>query len=353
MKKLLRNKRMFLTLVAGLLVFVAVLGAGTFAWFTARAEADATAYFGTAKIDLEMSGFNANGYNIYPHVEQKDYQLHLEGLLTDPNPVFEFNKWLFDMKDDAIEWNESKVWQFNEYDAMKTGPVAGKLNLIRNPFGRITAPANDPKYFAIGAMTPGSLLEVKYDLDIKTLASTSTVDLTGIPVYLRVNAFELFAEPFSGGGAPVKFEMVQTLVANISGVLMNKPFEATVPFVRVTDPNGVDWFYLPTPLLGLDGNSSTTTELQICMTGYIFGEANGNDLQDKMIWVNSLAKDEHRLAAEIIQGTNNAVHLADGWSGAAALLNGEFFIPYVSEDKLVEYYNDVLLSSYYLQSLWP
>ena len=44
MAKLLKNKRLFITLLAGVLLLTAAIGAGTWAWFTANSDVDGTTF---------------------------------------------------------------------------------------------------------------------------------------------------------------------------------------------------------------------------------------------------------------------------------------------------------------------
>ena len=322
MKKLLKNKRLLVTFLAGILLMSATLTSGTWAWFTDRATAEGlNADFEMAKINVNLDNdtLEATVFDFYPG-DLNTVTLQ-EALETEFNAYWE--------APDDEEPEERDIRQANGYTAfwnvMHTsfgGNVETPLNLIENPWierGFETRHYN---------LTPSSIIEVKYSFKINATDTT-------IPVYFRVPAFNLELEQ---GDFDLAF--IQSAQATIGTQTI--PLGRAVTVSNDTDIDGDIWYYSPEPIFVTQSASPIIVNISVFV--YISGKHNDDELQKATFNFEGTVNDEDEkmVVVELIQATNNAVYLVDGWRAAAALTrsvlnedenkyeNVSFFIPYVT-----------------------
>jgi hypothetical protein len=368
MKKLLRNKRMFLTLIAGMLVLMAVLGAGTFAWFTGQDTVKIDGDIWTATVAVKATDMKIASYDFHPGAYWNvDVQKGLEATYGDPAA---FNKELFEsvyLAADPAEqkdvppphilygWNIEKTF-FNPADVAassvaravvmdkKDAPPGSAafwgmfpmmpLVFIKDSFTYNEAITADKAGAKIVNLTPGSLLVGEYTFDVK--GST-------IPVYFRVQGASLTAngKPLEVGQmvrvvlkgvevGGVLFNNGIAAISNPNGTLINKE-NPNYQILVVTMTQGPDGFwYCNLPLSPL-----YAWEVAVKYDIYLYGEKNGNDLQNaKLEFVNDKTGSKE-LVVDIIQATNNAVYMADGWKDMAGFISmtpdTRFFVEYTDD----------------------
>jgi len=336
MKKLLRNKRMFLTLIAGLFVFVAVLGAGTFAWFTGK---------DTVKLDGSITAATVG-------VETKDlfygvFDIHNNSLFGfQVQSVLEAN---YALAADVRNAEFIEMLKFSEW--MKTTHLL--LTFLKDGVDTVTDPLTEEVYsvrekmFAMGLIfnaftkkdgvtpvtdaTPGSLIVTQISFSVKEKSS--------IPVYFRTQL--VVKEAIDRFGEPIELKLEEALWAKLIGVPIDgkdvaDPVADNIGLLKdlgIIEVNAVlkevdGWYYCNLPLSPL-----YAWEVDLTDIAYLYGEANGNEAQGAVItFVNNEGDDE--VAVEVIQGTNNAVNMADGWADAAefdSLDAGSWFYPYTTD----------------------
>ena len=339
-----------LAILTGVLVTVAVLYAGTFAWFTDRAEGLVEGSFNTAQVRVNAEEMSFAIYDFFPG----DYPLHqtisrqrtLEETFShwwnnrDSDRYSEyfgmgyaearynlfwgtmppaFGGWDF-FADVETRWPEVNI--FTRQEAATVDLIAGapefgnnRVNFIRDAMNR-----DDNHVFNV---TPSSIFAAAFDFSIK---HDDFDRVSTIPVYFRIPALALS----SMLPANTELAFIQSVTAIISG-------DDTVRF-RIPLGYADGWFYCPVPLSPEYG-----WDVEVGIYAYISGAYNGNDLQFQHFDLAGLVDDD--VIVEIIQATNNAVFMVDGWSDAAMLtsiqsivspgppgLSGTFFIPYVQAD---------------------
>jgi len=337
MKKLLRNKRMFLTLVAGLLVFVAVLGAGTFAWFTGHDTITVQGDIVTATVGVKAEDLTFSVLDFYPATTKSlNFQKDFEATFGGPKADFEYAMWEFKGWKLAVS-AFGPPYAYEEFDNDNV-PVPPRptleVSMVKNSFspGSLL-----PQVINV---TPGCLINAEYSFNVK--------DST-IPVYFRVQAASL--QDLIDGK---QLEYGELLTLNIAGI----PTDTTAPFTIVAELEGnpipvapytahlklVDgWYYCDLPL-----SPVYAWQVDVKHEIYVYGEANGNDLQNTTITFANTDGDAE-LEVEVIQATNNAVYLADEWKDAAGTWGAAgpddpFFIEYVDTNAfgLYDVYKGIL-----------
>ena len=358
MKKLLRNKRMFLTLVAGLLVFVAVLGAGTFAWFTGTADVKIEQDIYTAIVKVDATDFEVATYDFYPGVrmsvswqeqleatfgDQDAYEDLIHQLYTSADP-----QWLYDVGDPEVVfgWNltaakgrmllgfPAENYLTYVYDKLIDVP---KLPIDpANPFPlRLIKNALDFNYYKDGLaaadivnVTPSSLIVGDYSFDVK--GST-------VPVYFRVEGISLNAVDAAGDPIVPAYNELVRVVLRGTWEGGDKGFAAaSMPTLKdvVADLQYVDgYWYCSLPLSPL-----YAWAVDVKYDIYLFGEENGDELQNVKLWFSNTETGEDVIKVDIIQATNNAVYLADEWKDVAGDIKDygpppfePFFVPYITD----------------------
>ena len=353
MKKM--NKKVLLSVVTGALITVAIIGAGTFAWFTGSATARLDGEFTTAFIHVVADDLTLNVYDFYPgdspwH-QTVSRQQTLEG---------NFNLWWAGRNNDSINlysglpynvFRYRNFWtampphfggtnnQFPEVNVFTANQLPvnfennahgnNRVNVIRNPWdtrlvnGDIVVVRGNER----SNVTPSSILEASFSFNINTPTVPGGLQTT-IPVYFRVPAI-VFEQDIVGTGPELAY--IQNTVATISGP---SDLSLRIPMVRYGA-----WYYSPLPLSPTYG-----WEVEVSFYVYIAGSENSNpDLQNATFKFSNPQQDN--IVVEIIQATNNAVFMADGWSGAAMLesidsivspqppgQSGVFFMPYVDTE---------------------
>jgi predicted ribosomally synthesized peptide with SipW-like signal peptide len=408
MKKLLRNKRMFLTLIAGMLVFMAVLGAGTFAWYTDRATVTIQEELLTATVKMEADDMTVNLYSWHPSTQfnTQNYQLRLEATCTETAPgVYatdhdQFVDDLFDLytvaHPAAIAPHTGDYWAWDlgagslfAKGGVATAPISYLTGFTSGVYAYVLDKSDDtpmpedmlgvPVGLPIWAglikkalvtgiygttldnVTPGDLIVGSYAFRVnKGNAVPST--LSTIPVYFRLQEPNLYAKDSTGVAVPLVYETFPRVI--ITGHILDKDafIAATQPFIPFTTPNpppvvfeadlraGADgWFYCDTPL-----SPYYAWEVKVQYNVYVYGEANGNASQGAIIGFGTQAG--NTLEVEIIQATNNAVYMADGWKVMAAQASTvhewddgwgnmtpvpHFFVDYTSDEYgMYQFYKD-------------
>ena len=359
MKKM--NKKMLLSIVTGALITVAIIGAGTFAWFTGSATAQLDGEFTTAFIHVVAENLTLNVYDFYPgdaplH-QTVERQRSLEG---------NFDLWWAGRNDTTLNlfsglpynvfrhrtfWSympphfggtnaqfpEVNIFNVDQLPVNFAGGAHGvnRVNVIRNPWdsrlvgGNIVVDSANERT----NVTPSSIIEATFGFNINTPYAPHGGLVTTIPVYFRVPAI-LFESNITAPG--VELAYIQTAVATISGGLNadQTDFRIRMPMAQVGE-----WFYSPVPLSALLG-----WQVDISYFVYISGAQNSNPaLQNATFQFTNPRTDD--IVVEIIQATNNAVFMVDGWREAAMLetidsivspgppgQSGVFFIPYVDAE---------------------
>jgi len=350
MKKLLRNKKMFLTLIAGLFVFVAVLGAGTFAWFTGKATTDldgtiTAALVGVTAEEFMYGVFDFHGNSLFGGA----YQAAIEALwgTADADTVFtdlirgagyaKETGLVLTMVKEGIKFDDPTDVNYKKLFA---------IGLIFNAFTKEVATPGG-KSVPVVNLTPGSLIVTKFSFSVKDDAT--------IPVYFRVQAAEKVA--WKGNDAipysdiPTQDVMVATLIgtptdpaAVVAATLANytvadQGVVSVVAELLGVDHDGdgnVDWYYCNLPLSPLYAWQVDLTDIT-----YLYGRDDAyvnidpNDLQGAVIGFVNAIDGSNTAVVEVIQGTNNAVNLAPEWADAAAFTSiqygGLFFLPYFTD----------------------
>lgn len=335
MQKILQNKKLFITLLAGVLLLTAAVGAGTWAWFTGSATAEGNGQFVLAKVGIEADGAEFNAYDFYPGATYeftRYYQDLFENYVTDDPDVDPWTKSAeFDERMQALYfgWNGDPLRiPLTAQDVPE--PNAAKENnrvyLIQNPFNK-TIYDGGTGSTDVWNLTPGSILEAKYSFTTNGAENSST-----IPVYFRISAAELY-------NAELDADIVYsaTALAIITGTRSSDtevvapsdpefPYEVQVSMMLIYGDDG--YYYCPIPLSPIYG-----WNVEVINAAYIYGWANGNEIQGQRI---SFTKAED-IVVDVIQATNNAVYLVDGWKAVA-----DYLVPYVDADLY-----DVYLSDFY------
>ena len=309
MRKLRTNKKMLVSLLAGVVVTLAVLTAATYAWFTASDTAVGDGQFWTATVAVEAENAEFNGYDFYPGADflhTRDFQSILESFATDP-------------------WQEAAMFGIrirSLYDGWLGDPLRVALTaldvpttilpnavyLIQNPFNRTIQNSGTASEFTeVYNVTPGSLLEAKYAFESNS----------AIPVYFRIDAADL-----KGVGFDIDdLRYVSTSLVSIIGTQADD--DEIVELFGELIREG-DYYYCPIPLSPEYG-----WRAEVCYVTYIYGAANSDaGLQGEMIKFG----DGSGISVELIQATNNAVYFADGWLDVADQL-----IAYVDADLYAQY----------------
>ncbi|MCL1974906.1 MAG: hypothetical protein FWG61_01930 [Firmicutes bacterium] len=346
MKKLLRNKRMFLTLVAGVLVFVAVLSAGTFAWFTGKDAVKLEGTVTTAAVAVNAQDMEIVSYDFYPGVAMsianqanleaiygtadhqalyENYMINLYGGAdpaylheTDPTMPYPICGWNLNAAKGTF-WEDFLTGVY-DYDEVPVTPPPFLLRLIKNALSYDTASKD------ITGVTPGSLIVGDYSFDVLD---------SNIPVYFRVQAADLVTVDANDQPVAVAYEqMVRTVITGTlidenAFIAASKPFvepvpKKTPPFEATLKLGADGYYYCSLPL-----SPYYAWNVQVKHDIYLYGGANGNDVQNtKLYFANTTGDDE--LEVEVIQASNNAVYFADEWKDVAGL-PGEFFVEYISD----------------------
>jgi len=309
----LKNKKLLAPIIAGVLATMMIIGIGTYAWFTAKTETDVEGTFYAARVGIDVEGAEFNAYDFYPGAAweyTRMFQSILEGYANDPWSLqAEFRGRMISLYDGFVGDPLRTV-----ITAMDV-PVAPKPNevmLIQNPFNK--AIQNGDTTF-VWNITPGSILEAKFAFNVSGKSY--------IPVYFRISDAALVD---AATGLDTDFKHAVTYIASIVGT-KNDPAEVVELYgalIRGTD----GFFYCPVPLSPEFGWT-----IEIINVAYIFGAANNDpDLQGQAV---KFAGVGGPVVADLIQATNNAVYMADGWKDVAAQL-----IPYV-DAKLYQEYKDI------------
>jgi hypothetical protein len=321
MKKLLRNKTMFLTLIAGMLVFVAVLGAGTFAWFTGRAEITVEGEITMATVGVEADNLVIKVLDFYPATAQSlDFQQKFEASFGN-HADFVDVMWAFK------SWQSFPAPLYTVYpNDQVVFPPASQVNvyMIENSFTKKTVLPD------IVNVTPGCIIQSGFDFFV---VDKNDKELSSIPVYFAIKKADLKV-----AGVNLKYDQLITLeiigdnpgtgktvnvVAELRDPSVATP--ATAYTVELKEPTPADgWLYCNLPL-----SPEYAWRVEVKQIAYVFGKENGNDLQGANIIFS-----DGKIEVEVIQATNNAVYLADGWKNVAGTFgnNGPdnpFFIEYV------------------------
>ena len=326
MKKLLRNKRMFLTLIAGIFVFVAVLGAGTFAWFTGKDTITIDGSITTATVGVKAESMKVAALDFYPGAMfsvqlQKELEKCIDLTTTPPTVKQDDYKFVLTNMEIMQEYNLVKVF---EKDGVPDDFFFG-LGFIRNALTKWGEKD-------LVNVTPSSFIAGRYSFNV---ADTST-----IPVYFRVQKARL-----NSTFADVQF--AQVIRATIKGTVTDKALtrdpDFTVEEWKDITENGIifngelkdggdGWYYCSLPL-----SPYYAWEVDVTYVTYLFGAANGNGLQNATLWFANTT-DNGNIAVEVIQATNNAVYLHDDWKAAAGEIGQphppfvKFFVDYIDSN---------------------
>lgn len=287
MQQILRNKKLFITLLAGILLVTAAIGAGTYAWFTGGDKIEIAGDFNTGSIKVSANTGSMVAYNFYPGdaiaIAQQDI---LEKSMYDNNAL----------KSEDDRNTALKTWVSTTQANPGWSPrmpseqvVPGRLNFIVNPFN-----GANPNY--IYNMSPGSMFLNKYSFNFEGT----------MVAYFRVKASDIIQMK---NGDPIPSEMIQAI------------------FIQSSDPTGIGnnlyaltysdgYFYCDVPLM--PGEISTINFRSLI---YILGEENDAPMQTEF-------KFNGVFALETIQATNNAVYMADGWKDVVGV-DGFDYMPYL------------------------
>lgn len=266
MKKFM-SKKVLLSITAGILATAIAIG-GTFAWFTSTKETNTNTVV-TAQVKLAAcSNVEAFVLNFLPNDPVNiPQQIALEaGFINTTQP--EKNAHL------AAWWNATRTTP--GYAISDTGLTyqPGEVDMIKF--------LKDPSKVAngvISGVTPGSFI-----YSDATFANESNV-----PTYFRVKMAEL-----TGLTNP-------NIMLQAGYITWD---HSTLPGALLVD-GGDGYFYCPTPI------PPDQTNIKVMLTAYILGEANGNELQNSSFSFGAKG-------GELIQATNNAVHLIGTWSNTVA-----------------------------------
>ena len=385
MKKLLRNKRMFLTLIAGMLVFIAVLGAGTFAWFTGQDYVTVQTEIKTATVAVDADeALTVQVLSWHPSTMMGlNYHTLIEDTYDTPTQHDEFVKLMFDLYcfgDPAFIHSTSALnpypvcgWDLEAYSnyVRASGsplydPAYPGLVYVADRIDEVPAPyimppwINDPYPVVfiknalttnsqlanneIANVTPGDLIVASYGFNVKEDGNGDP--LSSIPVYFRLQAPKLtvvddqgnpvtVTDPVTGNNVAVELETESMMRVMITGTLIDpdafiaasEPYlhpvivPPTLPPIEATLVLVGDYYYCDLPLSPI-----YAWKVEAKFDTYIYG-INGNEFQDKIIkFINPdpAAPDPDRLYVDVIQATNNAVYFADEWKDAAALDNPKY-----------------------------
>jgi uncharacterized repeat protein (TIGR02543 family) len=157
----------------------------------------------------------------------------------------------------------------------------------------------------ITTVTPGSLITGEYSISVK---GEST------PVYFRVQSVKFVAPTNLKFGQVIRAILTATSANSTGLAAASNPTLYSELIVYLKQVDG--WWYCNLPLKpGYDW------EVQIKHDIYIYSENNGNETQDIELKFANAMDGSNSISAEIIQATNNAVYLADGWKDAAGDIN--------------------------------
>lgn len=316
MKKLLRNKKMLLPLIAGLLVFVAVLGAGTFAWFTGNDKVAVDGGFHTAIVGVEATELD---FVVLDFVNGSPgtifLQQYFENSFADPT---QFGLGLDYLKSqyEFPFWPLVHKYQKDGIPSFQYGPFT--IGFVENSFGV------DGKK-VIQNVTPGSMLKLGYSFDVEDKAT--------IPVYFRMQSAELSCDSDDLAYIQDVFVTIKGTrefgVKDANGIVWDEGRTITIPRAKMKEVDG--WWYCSLPL-----SPEYAWVVETTYIVYLYGEENRNDIQDLDITFANTTNDEE-IEIEVIQATNNAVYFADGWADAAGVVSGivapeNFFVNYFDDD---------------------
>ena len=304
----LKNKKLLAPVIAGVLATMMIIGIGTYAWFTASTTSNIDGQYWAAKVGIEEKASEYNAYDFYPGAAF-EYTRQFQGLIENwanaPDPWTKAAE--FDLRFrslyDGFVGNPLKT----VLTAMDVPPATPKVNeviLIQNPFNKTI---HNNVFTNVYNITPGSILEAKY--------SFNTLGLATIPVYFRISETALVD---ANTGLATDFEHGTTYLASLIGTKADasKVVELFGSLIEGAD----GYYYCPVPLSPEYG-----WEIEVINLAYIFGAANSDPaLHGQFV---KFAGVGGPVTAELIQATNNAVYMADGWKAVAADL-----VPYVEAD---------------------
>jgi hypothetical protein len=219
-------------------------------------------------------------------------------------------------------------------------------------------------------LTPGDLIVGDYSFKVGTgdpndpFGWNTASPLSSIPVYFRIQVADLAAKHVvTGATVPIEYgELVRVVLTGTlkpgvsaddywvayalphagiisSSVLIPFEFEATL---RLNPADG--YYYCDVPL-----SPYFAWEAKVQYDIYLYGDANGNDLQQSEIifgYKDALGAFHKSLAVDIIQATNNAVYFAPGWADIAAqaseadlkaVADGTLFAPPIGSHFFIDY----------------
>jgi predicted ribosomally synthesized peptide with SipW-like signal peptide len=275
MKKLMKNKRLFVTVLAAVLMLTAVVGAGTFAWFTSTATVSGDGIIQTAVIKVEAETVSLIAYD-FPATNAGNFA---QGMLEN-NPTYPQSP------DDTV-----LIGRF-------AAAFLNKGIFIPN----FLSPAGVQPI----KVTPGTLLETKIPFIVNAGSNA--------PVYFRVKAADL--------------KLVNATLGLTLDTYDNYSVSMAVPLggTPATFKKVGDYYYCDLPIWGSE--SVNYNPIDLVVYNYIIGSRNGNNAQ------NVVFSYGNTIEAEIIQATNNAVYMmpaGSGWREAAGNnpdLNRFFVSPY-------------------------
>lgn len=370
MKKSL-SKKMTLSIIVGVMVTLAVIGAGTYAWFTSSATIDA-AEFTTARVKLLPD--EENEYRIYNfltgHAQNIEYQKALEdddgtvlaAWLANVNPDNQLlsEEYYAKMKnvEEYAEDIEEAQKAFDEAEAAWEAAL-GRLQGITDAIDNLPEPVepvapdrnNFPggflgtiQYVAAYAQYIGDLATygqdlVNYYIEIGQLyaqlpaAVREALDAEGVLPDLQEALDDLLEK---------QRELIETIAAY--AVFIEAEADRVTPgsliygtYSLMNDSNVPTYFRISEEETNLNGIAiikavafngtnvytlvyddgyyyspyalAPDTEIKLVIGAYVMGEANENDVQEIKF---SFGGTE----IELIQASNNAVYLHDDWNPA-------------------------------------
>lgn len=297
MQNILKNKRLFATLLAGILLITAALGAGTYAWFTDNSSANSINSYQTGRIYVNAGNVNLASYE-FQHNDSNAgaMQTSLENFYKstpagDPSAIFD------------------------NLNAQRNNGTLNANNLKKN----VNMVGSNPM------VTPGCLLEstIPFSVLLESGLNPPSTSWSSIPVYFRIAAAEL-----ENVDPNIKLKTLDNITANFKKVsnfgavltdhtqdIVNEV--GSIKLVKATDSNGKDWYYCNIPIM-----NGYNDYVEITVQNYVVGSANDDAVENDKTFTFGAAGG---VGVEIIQATNNAVWFADDWADVAV---NNFFVAY-------------------------
>jgi len=299
MAKLMKNKKLFVTLLAGILLLTAVIGTGTYAWFTDSATIGGNADFKTAIVALDDADGDYDVYTFDANIGNIDIQKGLEKLVDGSD-----SPWA--LMQTYINYN---LW--NDY-ATDNYPVGGWWDLVGPAaWGVVNGLCPEYTYMELfAAAQPGQLAKwqaegTAYNVGVvdAIFYAIKNANLTKGDVKKVVPGSLIYGDFTLENKSNVDtYFRVERPVQNNNGISMwGIDVRGNDPLVDYEMIEIDGYWYSPIRL-------APGAEINITIGVYVYGEANGNDVQDTEF-------DLGALEVELIQADNNAAVLA-GWAPA-------------------------------------